>query len=105
MPWASVSLNQTLATAENRNGARRSVGRPVARSMGPPTSAAGDLRAGPVAVVVVDAVAAVGDDELEGGLAGDVDGEGLGRARGGREPGVGELGPVGEDLEVDRAVR
>ena len=88
------------AAGRRRRGHRRRgrVGRRAAAT-------AGELGVGPVAVVVVDPVAAVGDDELEGRPAGDVDGERSGsRSSRSSTPESDELGPVDEDLEDDRAV-
>src|SRR5690242_3065754 len=67
-------------------------------------SGAGDLRAGPVGVVAVVAVAAVGDDEVHRLGAGDVGGQRVAAGGAGDDPAVGDLLAVGEDLELHRAL-
>jgi len=56
-------------------------------------------------VVVVDVVTAVGDDQAERGLPGEIDADALGRGRTGHHAGVEQLGRVTEDLEHHGAVR
>src|SRR3989441_12797877 len=63
---------------------------------------AGELRVGPVRVVVVVAVAGVGDHQTQGRAPGDVDAQHLGRGAGAHRARVVELGAVAPDLEDER---